>query len=251
MKKHGQVTIFIIVGIIIVSAIGLFFLLSPSVNISSKNLDDPRGYISRCGESATQDALDNIFAGYGYSALDTNYYLYGGENIPYLCKASEFYIPCTPQDPMFVGRIKNEIRDYVTPEIEKCFSGLENGLESTGYNVVVGDMEIVFDLREMGIQINIVKDIAASRDGVSEAYNNYKVEVLSPIMKLGNLAQTIVNFESTLCEFNHVNWMREYPDIKIEKFTGGDQTDVYTLTERTSEKQLKFAIRTCLIPAGI
>ena len=105
---RGQVTLFIILAIFIIGVIALFFLISPSMDISSKNLDNPREYIEQCADDATQDALDNIFSNYGYSTLDTNYYLYSGENVPYLCKASEFYIPCTPQDPMFVGRIKNE-----------------------------------------------------------------------------------------------------------------------------------------------
>lgn len=40
-------------------------------------------------------------------------------------------------------------------------------------------------------------------------------------------------------------------DIKIDRFVTGDQTKIYTITDKLTNKKFSFAIKTCVLPAGI
>ena len=45
--------------------------------------------------------------------------------------------------------------------------------------------------------------------------------------------------------------MLENPGISIETHRTSDQTKIYLLKERRTEHELKFAVKTCVLPAGI
>ena len=65
------------------------------------------------------------------------------------------------------------------------------------------------------------------------------------------LVQTIVNSETSTCDFDKEAWMRKDNSIVIYRTSLSDQTEVYTLRERLTEREIKFAIKTCVLPAAL
>jgi hypothetical protein len=64
-------------------------------------------------------------------------------------------------------------------------------------------------------------------------------------------ARSIVNYESETCEFNALNWEKNFPSVGIKRFITSEQTKVYTLTDKITKKEINFAVKTCVLPAGI
>jgi len=65
------------------------------------------------------------------------------------------------------------------------------------------------------------------------------------------LEQTIVNYETTECDFDKMGWMNEDNTLLISKFSTSDQTEIYSIKDRLTDREIKFAIKTCVLPAGI
>ena len=252
-SKKGQIAIFVIISLVIVVSIALVFTLL-KLGVGKAGIrEDPQAYIRICAKEAIVEIEEQIFATNGYpNTNNTNSMIYKGEKVPYLCKVSEFYTPCTPQEPLFVGKLGKNIKEYLDPRVQNCFQEIIKEFEREGYDVSLngtGKVEVIFESNAIVVSTN--KKITVIKGDESRSYDNFRTEVNSPLYNLVDTAEKIVNFESTLCEFNHLNWMLNYPDIKIEKFSASDQTKVYTIIDRESEKNLDIAIKTCILPAGI
>jgi len=249
--KKGQVAIFVIIAVVLVASILLFLFIENGSKIQSSFEENPPAYISDCVQRPLEDIELKIISSNGYlNANSTNFIIYEGEKVPYLCKASKFYTSCVNQDPLIIERIRSEIESYTYSKTESCFDSLTLGLENKGYEVSQGVLSTQVEFNQDSIVLNIDKSYNVEKEGTSN-FKKFKAEAKSPLFKLFSLAQTIVNFESQYCEFDNILWMRFYRDIKIERFRASEQTKIYTLTDRVSEKSIKFAVKTCVLPAGI
>lgn len=253
--KKSQITIFVIIALIIIVAIALVIVLvkKPSAIVSAEQ--NPQVYIENCLRDSLSRAETQILDGNGYLNVTDNYILMSinkpREKVPYLCKASEFYVPCINQEPMLNGLVKNEFQTIVKNDANICFSSLEKELKSKGYALNLGEMNLDINLYPGKVSAEVNKKIAISKGEESKTYEYFVGDIISPIYSLINNARMIINYESTLCEFNAINWMKYNRDIEIKKFVTSDQSKVYTITDVSSGKKLSFAIRTCVLPAGI
>ena len=250
-NHRGQVAIFIIVAIVIVSGLLLFFFLPDSVRFISLKDEGPKEFIEKCISDSVKDAEGNL--------IEKNFYLEGRENsilnegvkVPYLCFVSEFYSTCVPQEPALLGKLKKDIHNAVLPELNRCLASLKKDSERKGYSFSENEGELVISFEDHKIIAVYDGNLFLEKGETSEAVSDFSVEVISPLYNLAKTAGDIVNFESTLCEFDYINWMMYNRDIKISLFVAGDQSEIYTLTDRVSEKKIKFAVKTCVLPAGI
>jgi hypothetical protein len=259
MYKRGQLTLFIILGImvvVVVSSYILFFSDYSPLSYFNKDLKNPNDYISECVTFAAEDVLssylDNNFF---FEEVENNYFRYNNdgvnENVPYLCTVGEFYKPCINQDPNLQGRLVNDLTAQLEVGIKSCFSKLKRDLEKKGYSVelIEGEIRVIPRLKDFQISIGNIVNLVDNED--IKSFSNFEVSINSNIFNLAKLATTIANFESSLCAFDLTTWVRTNSEIMITRFRGGEQTKLYTLRHRNSNEEIKFAIKTCLLPAGI
>jgi len=252
-NKKAQLTIFVIVAIVILVSIVVIFTLQRYDVGDVGARENPEAYIRSCAKEAIEEAETLILDTNGYPEEGfNNYMIYRGENVPYLCKVSEFYSPCVPQDPIFSGKVSNDIEEYINPRVESCFEVVVREFEKAGYNVVEGgDGKSEVSFESEAIVTKIDKTLTITKEDESLRYNNFQSKVSSPLYSLVDSAEKITNYESFFCKFDHLDWMMKNPDLKIEKFSASDQTKVYTIIDRKSEKNLDIAIKSCMLPAGI
>ena len=251
-NKKVQITIFVIIAIVLVAAFVLVFMLLKTKIARVTMEEEPTRYLEKCIEDSLEKTETALLDGNGYINKTDNYILYFGKKVPYLCKASQFYNPCINQEPMFIEHIREEFEKQAREDIEDCFSELKKNLERKGYYVnEEKNWTLKVEFREDAVSVNVNKKLTLKRDDETRSYEKFQGQVMSPIYKLAKTAITIVNFESTLCEFNHMNWMRYFPDISIKKFVASDATKIYTIEDRESKKSISIAIKTCVFPAGI
>lgn len=250
--KRAQVTILVIIALIIVVAIALIFSVmkksSPIISAS----DDPKGYMEKCIKDSLEKSSKIIIESNGYENKNDNYILYNGEKVPYLCKSSMFYYPCINQEPMLIEKIRKQILDKTKKDAEECFNKLVKALENKNNKVVLSsnsNIEIVFSSNKL--YAYIYRRLSIQKEEDYRVIDSFSGEIQSSLYNLFNTARQIVNYESTLCEFNNDNWMANFGDISIKKFIASEGTKVYTITDKVTEQEINIAVKGCVMPAGI
>jgi hypothetical protein len=252
LNKSGQVTIFIIVALLIVGIIFAVIYFSGFFTFEESSTKNPKAYIENCMLASVKEVEETILKSNTYPNFNsTNYILFEQEKIPYLCIASEFYKPCIPQDPAMIMRVKQLMENKVARDVKTCITKLYEDLDDEGYRVTKTEGEMILDILPDTINVNLNETIFISKGETSYTVSDFGINYGTKFYDMIKLAQTITNYESTYCEFNKLNWMKTYSEIIISTTRTSDQTKIYTLRDRMTEREIKFAIKTCVLPAGI
>ena len=124
-EKTGQVTIFIIIGVLIVALAVLIYLLFPNINQSQKfDSENPSSFIQSCLEDKIKESID-ILSPQGGEIDPPKYFLYQGEKISYVCYTNQYYDTCVVQKPLLDRFVENEIKEYINLEVQSCFNSLK------------------------------------------------------------------------------------------------------------------------------
>ncbi len=255
--KRGQVTIFIIIGIIIVSAIVLFFLFKSGVKIPGIGVGkeiNPPSFLESCMEDKIKEAVNLISFQGGYIENPLNIYFKFEEenspvNISYLCYNQADYFPCVNQEPMLLKHLKEEIYNYISDDVRNCFDSLTLSLDKQGYTVDSKYRGFEINLEEKKIIINIDAEITLTKSGETTKQENFEIIILSRFYDLAIVVQEIINKEATTCEFNHYN-MFSYPNFDINKYKTSDSSVIYKIKHEDSNEEFRFAVRGCIMPPG-
>lgn len=255
-SKKSQLTILVITALIIVVSIALVAtLIKNKIRGDIDASENPQAYISNCVQKYLGEAESKILDGNGYLELNNNYALYNlnkpNEKIPYLCKASQFYMPCINQEPMLMEKVRKDMETLTQKNVQDCFNKLIIEMEKSGNILQQDNLNYSIVLIENYIIAKMNKKIVIKKGEQQQIFEKFEAKLQSQLYNLVNTARQIVNYESELCEFNDVNWMMNFKDISINKFTTSDQTKIYNLKDRMTEKKFTFAIKTCVMPAGI
>jgi hypothetical protein len=250
-SKNAQITLLVLIAIVIVAGIILTAVLMKKPETKILPEENPQAFIQQCiSEQLSKDEADLIYVNL-YPNRTYNTITYRGISVPYLCSVSQFYIPCINQEPMLMGYVEKYLQNKTQINAEKCFVELVEKLKAKEYNVEETPLELKLELVNGAINIEINKKITTKKATEIKVYNKFSSTILSPLYRLIDTARNIINYESTMCEFDQVNWELYYRDIQIDKFSASDQTKVYTLTDKNGGKSINFAVKTCVIPAGI
>lgn len=255
MGKKGQVTIFIIIGIVIVSAVVLFFVIQggvkiPGIGTGEKN---PNSFLESCLEDSIKEATRtlSLHGGYIEPELYKNFKFENEDpmKIGYLCYTPEDYIQCVNQEPMLIKHLKEEIYDYIYDDVKNCFNSLTSSLDSQGYAVDTNYRNFEIDLNDNDIIVNIDAEVTLTKSGETTTQENFEVAVQSKFYELVSVAQEIVNKETINCEFNVAD-IGSYPEFDINKHKTADSSIIYTIKHEDSDEEFRFAVRGCVMPPG-
>jgi Tfp pilus assembly protein PilE len=236
--------------ILVVIVAGIFLVVNrPGANISATQ--DPQTYVRSCVEKQLTAIEKQILENNGYMNISKNYMVYYGKKVPYLCRSSEYYLPCINQEPMMIEKIRKEINTKITPTTEACFENLIKELNRKGYSVKSNETKIGIKFEGNKLIADIEKPLSIKKGEETRAYENFATEIQSPLFLIVTTSQRIVDYESALCEFNNINWMQNFHDVGVKRFVTSDGTKVYEITDKPSSKKINFAIRSCVLPAGI
>lgn len=173
MQKRGQISIFLMLGIVILIIGGLFFYLSTSsankkseINIAetgATNADIVKAYAESCVKMISEDALFNrigLQGGYISPSGDAEYKeegapmqsqpsaSYQNNAVPYYLNGNNVYTPV-------LNDIKNKLANYIIVEFEKCFNA--KIFEDIGINIIKPSADIIVDasLNEEDVSVTL------------------------------------------------------------------------------------------------
>ncbi len=250
--KKGQIAIFVIVAIILVAGILIFFLVNRSPKIQrGQDFDNPESYIDNCVKDKLTTVLDTMMLQGGFAEPE-DFILYNGDKVTYLCKNINYYEPCVNQHPRYITRLQEEINNEAKSGVEQCFSELENELERRNYEVSGGNVEINAVLKEDFIELKINRDFTMSKEDVTRNFEGFEIVLLNPAFNLAYIANEIADQEAKSCYFSTDGFMALYPKYDIRKDLAYDgQTEIYIIKDKATDKEMKIAIRGCVIPRNL
>ena len=256
--RKGQVTIFIIVGILFITAIMLFFFLREDLlpGTGGKPEENPGGFLETCLEDRLIEGTKLISSQGGYIENPLNRtFRFNDENdftdISYLCYNQNYYRPCINQEPMLIQHLKAEVKKYVLDDVRNCFDNLVSSLDKKGYVVDATYNGFEVELMSKKVVINIDGKIVLTKSGETTKQENLEIIIPSRFYDLAVVVQEIVSQEARFCHFEYLGFMLFYPQFNIDKFRAGDGTIIYTVQHKDSKEEFKFAIRGCVIPPGM
>lgn len=242
-NNRGQLTVFIIVAILIIAIIALFFAfpkLRTAVGI--EKLESPEKFIQTCLEDTIKEDAD-IISKQGGNLEPLPYILYQDEKIQYLCYTPQKYQPCVVQIPFLEKHIEEQIKNDIEDEVDFCFSSLKQTYEERGYTTNLKKGEMTVELLPQKILTTINNEFSFSKDENSERREAFRIVVNNNLYELAAIAQSIMNDELSFGDSFDREYMNFYTWLKVEKKRPGDDTTIYTLTDRNTQNKFKFAVQ--------
>jgi len=246
LGKRGQVAIFVIVAIVIVGIVLVIFLF-PRLGILTGDVN-PNAFLKSCIEQDLDEFIDVLSTHGGYSSPD-NYILYQDEKIQYLCYTAESYKPCIVQQPLLVGHVENEIKNFIQPRARQCVEDLKNEYEKKGFDVRATPGTINVSIISESIVIDFLSPMTISKES-TETFQRFAVRKESKWYNLLATATSIIDFESTYGDSETSLYIQYYPDLKIEKIKRDGGTTIYRLSNVVTKEEFTFATRSLVWPAG-
>jgi len=241
-KKRAQVTIFIIVGIIIVVGVLVFFLFIEPTYLQERG--NQLGF-EGCVADAVENAIVNLELKAGFINPEFTY-KYNGEDLTYLCYTNTYYETCTVQVPFLKNNFDSQIETLIREDVDACYEGAIDELKAQGYSVTSGSVDYNVLIEPSVVRVEI--DAPTSVGGQQFARFNAKVN--SPIYDMVMIATSILQFETKYGDADATSMMEFYPEYKITKMKMSEGTTLYFIEHKELGNKFQFASRSLAWPAG-
>jgi len=249
ISKKGQVTIFVIIGIVIVVLSVLVYLFSPNIKyFFGFETQNPSAFMQSCLEDEISEVVGEISV-QGGSLNPEHYIMYLGERVEYLCYTEEYYKTCVVQQPMLKNHVEDEIKSAISASASKCLADLKESYQGKGYSVNLGGGNFDVELLPKRISTLFNNSVVISK-GSSEKYDSLNVVVNDNLYELVSIAGSIISWETRYGDAETTTYMNYYHDLKVEKKKQSDGSTVYILSDRNTGNKFQFASRSVAWPAG-
>lgn len=248
MQKRGQVSVFIIIGIIAVAAIILMFFLLRSYQEKARSITNPREYLKSqindirkmvddCISDKTSDVLKKLFDSGGH-LNPVRYASYYDKKITYLCYKVKKDKPC--YNMMFTNEdVDNEIRPFLEGGISNCINNGLGGFKDKDYNVNTGEFSFDFVFDESALLVTVNYPITLTKGNIEEKDEKFNKEIKTNFWKLANVAYSIINDESLGKEVNVAELSSKSAEYEIGR-SGVSGGSVYMIKPRYGEDILFY-----------
>lgn len=252
MGSDGQVTIWIIVGVIIIAIVALFVILfrigilpsplNPSVD---KN---PNSFLRSCLEEDVQKAEQKMMVqGGSLNPELSKTFMFTEEGIPYnityLCYSQDTFHKCVNQKPGLLLQMGEEMANALQDNVVECFDDLESSYKNAGYDVSISGSGHTVTIQEGEIVVSIEKTVKLSKGDEGSILKDFRVTFPSNLYDFTVIASEIVNSETTKCDYDIQQFLKLNPYKNLAKIRTVDGSDIYTITERSSEEFFRFAVK--------
>lgn len=256
-EKRGQLTIFVILGILLIGIVffTFFLLLSNSEKGNTSHLKRPpktnaQEFIEQCSLPYLEEAVNKINAqgGYTYDKLPSLTYKF--EKISYLCHTPNHNQNCVNLEPVFVGAVQRELDSYLLPRVEECFDEFLSSYSA--YDMELEETKLETKILPTKILVGLEKNIRIKDPSVEITFEDFSFEKDSPLYTFINMALDLSNKEA-LCSCGQENCASDYFNIDrsnvgftTTRFTGSFGERVYTIKYLQTGEEFNFAIRNCI-----
>lgn len=223
MDKHAQVTVFIIMGVVILSTVGVMYALK---NLGTNDvveesfsfrLDNEPGAFSNYIESCVREEAKPLIKELGLNGgtlSESVFRMYHNISYNYLC-LHEHGRGCV-NDIRTREYMGDELKRELLERLPLCVD--MGNFKDQGYNVVEGEMDLNVIIGTNTVDIVLSYPLKISKEEFNFEMDKFPVLIKSNLGKLYDLAIQILNSEIEDGEFNKDIWMLENGvDVQIGK----------------------------------
>ncbi|MDE1848922.1 MAG: hypothetical protein KGH55_02730 [Nanoarchaeota archaeon] len=253
-SRRGQVTVFILLGIIIVSVAAVIYFLYPQIKSTFGIVTDPQSYIQTCMQDKINEVVKEVSL-QGGSVNPGHFILYYNSDlgrsypVEYLCYTNKDSQPCTMQQPLLQPHIESEIANGIKSTADTCFSNLQKSYQNRGYTASLIPGNITVELIPNQIKVTFNDQLTLTR-GNTQRYTEFNMFVNSNLYELSGIANSILQWEVQYGDANTPLFMMYYTHLLMEKKLQTDGTKVYILTDLDTGEKFQFATRSYAWPPG-
>lgn len=240
-QKKAQVTLFVILGIIMVSVI--IFLTIILINLQKDKTEflNPKQYIETCIQEELSRPLDKIFNGGGFVNPE-NFILYQNEKYNYLCYTPNFGVKCNTLYPQLKRTIEQEIKNEIQEEVSNCFAKLKEEYEKKGYSVNEGALDLNVEITANKIIAVAKRKIELLKGDELQIFDNFGADITRDLYDLLGVVQDIVSEEAKYGKFEYMGYLLSNPEYKI-KFIEYSDNSLYRIRKSDSTQEFRFATK--------
>jgi len=257
INNKAQVTMFIIIGVVIVAMI-LFFLYMGDWKKpwgGGKSESNPVSVFESCLEDNVKETVKIISEQGGYlnNTLNITFRFKDSPNlqyISYLCYTTQGYFPCTNQEPLLMSHLEKEISAGISAQVRMCFDEMTKSIGNQGEIVEARYNGFDVEIAPRRIIVNVNGEITSTKSGKTTKQTEIEGVFPSRLYEITRVVQEIVNQEATYCNFDLLGFMLFYPEFQIDKAMTRDSTIIYTVKHTKGVEKFDFAIRSCSFPPG-
>lgn len=227
MKKRGQVTVFVIIGIVIVivAALVLYsrtnvFLINPTSEDLNSKLDDINSHVLKCLAEASEPPIKQIGLQGGYlSTSQDTFRLYNDTSVSYLCYS-------IPNSPLCMNRMlrrsdmERQLSSAVDISLEKCLD-VQSFKKFGSFDILtpkhwVVDTKIGSDMVVVNLKYPI--RLKSSKSSVEVSVDDFTKSFNYPLGYLYEVSQEILDYETEFGEFDQMIYMlAKKGQVRIDK----------------------------------
>ena len=246
MQKRGQVTVFVIIGIVVILIIALFFFARNNLGIGinpqqfvESRLDPIRDNVKECIDKVVPEAVTSL-GKQGGDFSPATYRRYQGQMVKYYCLNIPDENNCLNVMPTLAG-IKRNLQEYMQFQISNCID--RSLLKSKyGYKVITGNPKTEVEFQGQSIEITIDYPVTITKGGATVQLSKVKrVYNDVPINDLYATAVDITNALATTGFFDQVIYMLQHRDETIIGVDKPYPDRIYKLQKRDSKYEWWFA----------
>ena len=185
MNKKAQVTIFVIIAILIIAAVGLFFVLKSSVGEKPKyptETSQVYKFVQQCLEDSSELALYYIGMHGGYYLPSNNTLEYG---VPYYFYNGEYYFPT-------MNKIEKETSLFIKDSLDECINNFE---EFPEFQINASNITINTFVKDNSVLIKMDYPISIKKGENMARLKKFETEVPMRLELMYNLSKFILDNE--------------------------------------------------------
>lgn len=223
MEKRGQVTIFVILGIVIVALVVLLFAfredIVPSTGAENLNsiLNDIDKHIKDCMEGAAEGPLERIALQGGYlSVPPESYRLWNDNTISYLCYDQPGVEWCMNRL-LTREHMEEELAAAIKEEMLQCVDveGVAGGIIKRYDIIVKPPMELAVTITGSTVLLELNYPVTLKSSEATASETTFTVPIEKPLGELYDVAQDILEGETSIGRFDTLTYMLS----KMSKYT--------------------------------
>ncbi len=227
MNKRGQITIFVIAGIVIVAAVLLLIFLRGQlfVTVTPENLPDQlfpiRDHVQDCIKDIAPDYIERIGLQGGYlSTSEGTYRLTNGIPVSYLCY-NVGRSPLCYNRMLTLNHMETELSKAIAEGLQTC---LDLRRFERGFSMTIGSLAVETSIGQDTVAVTANLPVTLTKDTASVSEDEFSETFEFPLGRLYDVSQDIVDIETVYGEFDQLNYMlskrgqyviekqRPYPD---------------------------------------
>jgi len=249
-NKKAQVTIFIIIGVIIVAGAILVVSFFPQIrNALTGQEQTPQNYIQTCVKKGLEEAVEKVSLQGG--SMNPEYYsLHSGVKVQYLCYTNENYKMCNLQKPGFKKLVETEIRDEIDEEVTNCFNAMVDSYRRKGYVPELTDGEKEVEILPDGISSRFGYKLTLTKGEDTQEHDSFVVMINSNLYQFVGIADGIAKLESEFGDVEPTWYMEFYPYLRVYRQGKSDGTKIYIIEHKDTNEKFMFSIRSLVFPSG-